>query len=160
MAQTKNNCSSKAKQNLKTQGVKTFLPLVEITSRTKGLFKKELKPLFPNYIFLSFDKSLFEWRKINNTRGIRKLLVVSNQPQAIPDEFIEELQLRCDKNEKIIAGELVTGGDKVEVINGPFAKMVGTIEHLDSINRVILMLDLMGQKTRATVETADIKPAN
>ena len=44
--QYKPNSSATAKRNLERQGVKTFMPLIEITERKHSKFVTALKPLF------------------------------------------------------------------------------------------------------------------
>ena len=62
--QFKPNSHYQATKNLNRQGFKTFLPLHEITSRKASRFVKSTKPLFPGYMFVSFDKTENKWHKI------------------------------------------------------------------------------------------------
>ena len=149
--QCKTNSYLLAKKNLENQGVKTFLPLIEVTQRKSTKFITALKPLFPGYIFVSFNLKNFRWTAINNTIGIIKLITADNIPQCIPSNFISYLKLRCDKDDKLVSGEPKLG-KKAKILNGPFSQMIGTVENIDPQKRVTLLFELMGQKTKTLVK--------
>ena len=151
VVQHKPNHHKIAQQNLERQGFSTFLPFFESTKRKATKFISEIKPVFPGYIFVSFDKSLNKWTKINNTKGVTKLLLVNSTPQPIPADFVKALKLRYNINDKI------SKGDKVEVIKGPFVNLIGTIDKASPQKRVTLLFELMGQKVKTSVSMEDIK---
>ena len=157
VAQYKPNSFFVAKKNLENQGIETFLPLIEMTKRKAARFLTELKPLFPGYIFISFNVQNFEWRSINNTVGLSRLIVLNNIPQTIPETFISSLKLRCDYKGKLMTGNKVTVGRKVEVLKGPFAKMIGSVEKIDPQERVTLLFEILGRKTKTTVSNSEVK---
>ena len=55
LAQLKPNCANIADKNLKRQGFQTFLPIEEETRKRNGKFVTAMRPLFPGYIFVTFD---------------------------------------------------------------------------------------------------------
>ncbi|MDC1455275.1 transcriptional activator RfaH, partial [Amylibacter sp.] len=67
--QYKANSHVKAKKNLSRQGFETFLPIHNTTSRKASRFVNTAQPLFPGYMFITFDSTKDEWHKINNTFG-------------------------------------------------------------------------------------------
>ena len=155
-AQCKTNSYFLAKKNLENQGVKTFLPLIEVTQRKSSKFITALRPLFPGYIFVSFNLKNFRWTVINNTVGIVKVITADNMPQSIPSNFISYLKLRCDKNDKLVTSEELNLGKKAKILNGPFSQMIGTVENIDPQRRVTLLFELMGQKTKTLVKETHI----
>ena len=51
-------------------------------------------------------------------------------------------------------------GDKVKVINGPFANMYGKVDKIDLENQVLeVLLDLFGQETNVELKFTDIEKA-
>ena len=157
VAQCKPNSCFKAKKNLDRQGVATFLPLIETTRRKPKEFLTELKPLFPGYLFLSFDAEKIKITTINSTIGLQRLLVLNNIPQTIPRNFVKALKLRCDKNGKLLTGEELKIGSNVEVLKGPFAKMVGMVEKIDSHKRITLLFEILGQKAKMTIPNKELR---
>jgi len=55
--QFKPNTHFQAKKNFNQQGFETFLPLHNITSRIESRFISTTKPLFPGYMFVTFDRT-------------------------------------------------------------------------------------------------------
>ena len=148
-AQTKTNGHYKAQKNLENQGFKTFLPLIETSKRSAKKFITKSIPLFPGYIFVSFSMSNLNWRSINSTLGVKKLVESNKIPQCIPQEFIASLKHRCDKEGKLVGEETLNVGAKVRIVKGPFTEMIGTIEKIDAKDRITLLLDFMGKDTKA-----------
>jgi transcriptional antiterminator RfaH len=71
--QFKPNSHYQASKNLNQQGFETFLPLHDSTTRKSSRFISTKKPLFPGYMFITFDRTENDWHKINNTYGVSKL---------------------------------------------------------------------------------------
>lgn len=69
--QTKPKKETEAESYLLTRGVEAFNPLMETFALRSGRTSKELKPLFPGYIFGKFDLDenypLVRW-----ARGLKK----------------------------------------------------------------------------------------
>ena len=74
LAQCKPNATHVAVRNLDNQGFVSFLPLQEGTKRKGKGFQNQIRPLFPGYLFVQLDVNDGPWRKINNTRGVARLV--------------------------------------------------------------------------------------
>ncbi|MGB1336605.1 KOW motif-containing protein [Planktomarina sp.] len=48
-------------------------------------------------------------------------------------------------------------GDEVQVISGPFADYIATIEKIDADNRIWLLMEFMGQKTQMAVRPGQMQ---
>ena len=160
VAQYKPHCHALAKFNLENQNIETFLPLAETTKRRAAKFFTELQPLFPGYIFISLDIKRFRWSSINNTRGITRLLVSNNKPQAIPNNFILALKLRCDEEGIVKKPNILVPGEKVILRKGPFTKMIGLIEQIDTQERITLLLEILGQKAKTSISNDNLEIFN
>jgi transcription antitermination factor NusG len=51
-------------------------------------------------------------------------------------------------------------GDRVMVVDGAFADRIGRIAELDDAERITLLMDIFGRKTRAFVSASQIVAAN
>lgn len=151
LIQTKPNAHRLAERNLKRQGFETFLPLKEVTKRQAFRFVNDLRPLFAGYMFVAFDLSTAPWRKINSTLGVSRLVSFNNTPKAVPLTLITGLMLRCDADGKLLPPKTLNAGDEIEVLTGPFAKFIGTVESIGAEQRIWILLELMGQQTRLQV---------
>ncbi len=160
LVQFKPNCHQLATRNLRRQGFETFLPLQEITKRKPSKFTTQLRPLFPGYMFVSFnltqDPSQVSWQKINSTMGVSRLVSSNGRPRPVPLELITNLMLRCDKSGKLSPATLFKQGEYVQFLNGPFANFIAKVEKTDALQRVWVLLDAMGQITRVQAKPGQL----
>ena len=149
--QYKPNAHIVATKNLHRLGFETFLPMQEVTNRKCSRFVRIRRPLFPGYLFVKFDLSLPSWRIIKGTIGVIRLLSNDGVPSPVPKDLITGLQLRCDKSGTLNAEKNLSTGDKINLINGPFANFSATVEKIEGNQRVWLLMEIMGHKARLKV---------
>jgi len=58
---------------------------------------------------------------------------------------------RCDTQGRVLPPDQFALGDELQVMSGPFAEYVATIETIDAEQRIWLLMEFMGQKTRMAV---------
>ncbi len=145
-AQLKPNGYAKAKHNLERQGYKTFMPLLERVVSHARTKRRVMRPLFPGYIFITFDPGRTQWRSINNTFGVSSLIMArTNTPARVPDSLMTALLTRCDVSGHILPPEKFNAGDKVRIIGGAFEGTLAKVQHASEGERVRLLLDIMGR---------------
>jgi transcriptional antiterminator RfaH len=154
LIQFKPNSYRLAERNLHRQGFETFLPMQKITRRKASRFVSDLKPVFPGYMFVSVNSELAPWRTINSTVGVSKLVSFEGKPKPLPLQLISGLMLRCDASRTLLPPKSLSEGDSVEMLTGPFANFIATVDTIDPEQRIWVLMDFMGQKTRMQV-TAD-----
>jgi transcriptional antiterminator RfaH len=146
--QFKSNSHHLATKNLNRQGFETFLPLHDTTSRKLSRFINTSKPLFPGYMFIKFDKAESEWHKINSTYGVSRLITFNSILKSIPTTFVDHLMKRYDLSGKLLPIKKLKKGDHVTVLKGPFADFIATVEKYEADQRIWILMDLMGRKTK------------
>ena len=154
LIQFKPNSHRVAERNLHRQGFETFLPMQKITRRKASRFVSDQKPLFPGYMFVNVNSELAPWRSINSTFGVSKLVSFEGKPKPLPLQLISGLMLRCDASGTLLPPKSLNEGDSVEMLTGPFATFVATVDTIDPEQRIWVLMHFMGQKTRMQV-TAD-----
>lgn len=152
LAQLKPNSYRIAEKNLKRQSFETFLPMQEETSRRNGKFVSSMKPLFPGYLFVTFDTTAGGWHKINSTYGVTGLVSFARDPAPVPGDLVSALKRRCDDSGKLLPPCSLRPGDSVKLTSGPFADFMATIEKIAPDRRVWVLLDLMGRTTRLAID--------
>lgn len=153
LIQFKPNCHNLAERNLNRQGFKTFLPMQHNTHRKSCRFVSDLKPLFPGYMFVSVNNELAPWRAINSTAGVSRLISFEGRPKSIPIQLISGLKLRCDASGVLLPPKNLNEGDNIKILTGPFANFIARVDTIDPKQRVWVLMDFMGQKTRMQVDT-------
>ena len=155
--QFKPNSHHKATKNLNQLGFETFLPLHDTTSRKASRFITSAQPLFPGYMFISFDRAEPKWHKINNTYGVTRLVSFNGILKPIPTTFIDSLMSRYDLSGKLLP---IKKGDQVKVLKGPFADFIATVEKYESDQRIWILMDLMGRKTKIQTPLNTLQPSD
>jgi len=148
--QFKSNSHHIAAKNLNQQGFETFLPLYDTTSRGTSRFINTSKPLFPGYMFINFNRAESELHKINNTYGVSRLITFNSILKSIPTIFVDHLMKRYDLSGKLLPIQKLKKGDQVKILKGPFADFIATVEKHETDQRIWVLMDLMGRKTKIT----------
>ena len=144
--QFKPNSHHQANKNLIQQGFETFLPLHDTTSRNVSRFINATRPLFPGYMFITFDRAESNWHKINNTYGVSRLVTFNSTLKSLPATFVNNLMKRYDLSGKLLPPKKLKKGDQVKVLNGPFVNFIATVETYEADQRIFILMDLMGRK--------------
>ena len=140
-----------AEQQLRRQGFGTFLPMQKITRRNVSRFVSDLKPLFPGYMFLRINSFRAPWRTINSTIGVSRVVCLGGKPKPLPLQIISDLMHRCDVSGTLLPPKSLSEGDSVQVLTGPFASFVATVDTINPEERIWVLMEFMGQKTRMEV---------
>ena len=158
LVQFKPNAQNVANRNLGQQGFETFLPLLEVTRRHGSRFVRQLRPLFPGYMFIHLDPDVAPWRKVNSTQGVSRIVQFNDAPATVPQGLVERLRARCDDSGYILSTETIAEGQTLEIVDGPFSSFVGTVEKIDSQNRIWLLLEFMSQGMRIHLNRNQVIP--
>ena len=157
LAQLKPNAVQIAERNLRRQGFDTFLPKAEITTQRNGRFATKLQPLFPGYIFVALDLAGGHWRTVNSTQGITRLVSFGKMPAGVPDEIMMLLIDNCETTGILTPPEAPQVGDTIKISSGPFSQFIAEVLEVRSDQRVWILLDVMGARTKVSVKTEQIQ---
>jgi len=156
-ATVKPNRFAQAKLNLQNQNFKTFMPLLERTVRYARVEQQVLRPAFPGYIFVGFDRDTTQWRVINNTFGVSGLVMsAANSPLPVHADLMASMMARCDSVGKVLPPAAFAAGDKVRVLSGPFKDLLAEVAKTSDGDRVRLLLDLMGRAVSTGCVEVDV----
>jgi len=142
--QTKPKKEPEAKSYLSRKGVKVFFPLLESFTQKSGRISKDVKPLFPNYIFGNFD-AVQDYTLVKYGKGVNKVVSFGNEPAPISEAIIEEIRGRVDDTGIVKMKIDLRPNDPVRVKSGPFRDFLGIFEKwLPEKERVRILLNLIG----------------
>lgn len=131
----------------------------EIETMKDGSTKEKKKKLFAGYVLVEMVMSDEAWYIVRNTPGVTGFLGSSGKgakPTPIPPHEIDKVlsmmgMTRMDTEKALEAGQ------KVKVVDGPFAGMEGTIDSIDKENaKLNVLIDLFGQETPVELEMFQI----
>ena len=108
---------------------------------------------------MSVNSELAPWRSINSTIGVSKLVSFEGKPKPLPLQLISGLMLRCDASGTLLPPKSLSEGDNVEMLTGPFANFIATVDTIGPEQRIWVLMDFMGQKTRIRVSADQLQLA-
>jgi transcriptional antiterminator RfaH len=155
--QFKPNAHLQAVKNLNRQGFETFLPVNFTTSEKSSRFTNATRPLFPGYMFIKFDRAETKWHKINNTYGVSRLLTFNSILESVPNSIINALINRHDVSGKLQSSKKLKKDDQVKILFGPFANFIASVEAYETDQRIWILMDLMGRKSKIQTSAENLQ---
>jgi transcriptional antiterminator RfaH len=141
-----------AAESLSAQDFGVYCPKVMKHVRHARRAYDAPRPLFPGYLFVELGGKHARWRPILGTFGVRSVIRHGNAPALLPVGFVENLKAR--EMEGVIRRPEAPfrTGQRVAVSGGPFDGVIGQIIELRDRDRVLVLLDLLNQKTKLHIE--------
>ena len=150
--QTQPNRENLAVEHLKRQGFSVWMPICEQIIRHARKSKRVWRPLFPGYLFINLDVETAQWRSINGTIGVNRIVSFGQRPAPVAAQFIDALQ-NIEANEGLVAvnGDDLLPGQDVEILSGPMAGTIAKLLSLEAGDRVTVLLNMLGHFVRGKV---------
>jgi transcriptional antiterminator RfaH len=133
------------------EGIEVFCPRLRYRKATRRGKIWWVEPMFPGYVLAKFNMAEME-RAVTFCHGVRGLVRFGSEIPAVPESFVEAMKNEIRNRKDADADELVTLsptlelGDEVEVANGPFQGMQGTVVAVPSATeRVKILLEFLGK---------------
>ena len=145
LLKTKSRQENTAILNLENQNFHVYCPY--------GFINNKNVALFPGYIFIQLDADVQNWSPIRSTKGVLHLVRFGLNFAKISDniiEFIKANQLNTEEKLKNI--NKFKPGDKVQILDGTFKNCIAIFKSFKPDERVILLMDLLGQQQNITIK--------
>lgn len=134
-----------------------FIPLQEILFRKAGILKKEIKLLFPGYVFIESMLPSQDFMKeiniaINRCSDIIGLLKYSDTEISMKESEKNMMISLCNNEHCIEASYGVIEGDKIRIFEGPLKGLESVVRKVNRHKREALIeLEIMGDVRLVTV---------
>jgi len=149
-----------ARTNLARQGYEIYLPLIRQPRKRRGRRVTVIAPMFPRYLFIRLDSHTDNWGPIRSTLGVVSIVRFGQTPAAVPDELIAFLRRREDEQGvQVLPVDEYRKGSRVRITEGTMMGYEAIFLAKSGRDRVVVLLEIMGKRTRATVNLAAIEPA-
>jgi transcriptional antiterminator RfaH len=151
----------RAQEHLLRQGFEVCLPLYLKRRSHARRVQLAPAPLFPRYLFVSFDASRQRWRAIRSTRGVIDLVCNGETPVPVPATVVDEIQRRRDADGYVVLARHLDlkRGMRIRIDYGPFAASEAIFEATRDEDRVIALLSLMGREVVVQLPIRAVAPA-
>jgi transcription antitermination factor NusG len=158
VVQTLPNREANAWMQLEAQGFRTFLPRYAKTIRHARKLTTVSAPFFPRYLFVVVNLGRDRWRSVNGTFGVAHLITGNGFPIPVQHGVVECLLASYSADGHLQLADRLMIGERVRVLSGPFADMVGKLARLDGGGRVQVLLQLLGGEVAVSVARAALMP--
>jgi len=157
-AQTHHGREALADDNLRRQGLETFLPTYR-EQRKDG--SEVVRYLFPSYIFIAMEAMEY-WPIVHRSIGIKQVLTFHPnkkeyiEPSLLSSEAIETLRRSATLDEQKEARR-ITAGCYVKILSGVFAGQAESalVEWADN-TRATLLISIFNRRVRAQFYLRDL----
>jgi transcriptional antiterminator RfaH len=143
---------TRAARELRNQSFMVFLPRLVVEHTKRGTV---MVPLFPKYLFVSFDVVTPRWRSIHSTFGVRRLMSCNAEtPLTVPENLMAMLIVNAGPDQVFDfrpAGPRFHVEQRLRVTSGPFENFEGLCTATGP-RRVSLLLEFLGGQREVTVD--------
>jgi len=155
LIQCKPRQDARALENLERQDFVCYRPMRAVERHLEGRTRTVDEALFPGYLFIRLNRETDNWRAINSTRGVHRIVRFNDFPIPVTDELIDGIRAR-------LVGPLVwepylKPGDRVRIEEGAFAQTEAIFLVDDGNQRVVLLLNILQTEQRLSFPLANVR---
>jgi transcription elongation factor/antiterminator RfaH len=154
---TRSRHESVVSDGLSKKALEVFLPKVKVRSKRRDRKAMVHVPLFPGYVFVKTDLHPHHHLEVVKTFGVVRLIGTQQGPVPVAEETIASLKIMVAAEMPIITGQRLQPGDRVMVVNGPFAGVIGTFVRYRNQGRVVVNIEALGQFAGVEVPEEDLE---
>lgn len=142
---------AKAALELQRAGYQTFLPHFrrEIV-RSRGKPAQTFVAMFPRYLFISGARRVWPTTVDGVQDIVRNGLVWAKMPGGVIESIVEF------QNTPIAEPPVLRSGDRVEILDGPFASFMATVNKVLPHDQAELLVSMFGRETKARADIAQL----
>lgn len=140
----------RAMEHLQRQNVTCLTPFISVEKVVQGKRVTVDEPLFPNYMFVSFDPETIHTTTISATRGVSHFVRFGALPATVPEQVISDL-MQAEKSHYVDPATPCQG-DLVVVTEGPFEGIQAIFTEPDGEMRSMLLLNLLNKQVAHSVK--------
>lgn len=155
---TKSRQEQRALINLEQQGYECYLPVLTVEKLRRGVLSVAEEPLFARYLFIRLDASQSgkSWGPIRSTKGVSHLVAFGAEPIRVDERLIQVL--RAQKDALFSQPQrLFVSGERLLLIDGPFAGIEAIYQMNDGENRAIVLVELLNKSTQLKTPLASLR---
>jgi transcriptional antiterminator RfaH len=161
VVQTHPNAELRAAEHLRRQGFEVYMPRFRKLRRHARKTESVIRPLFPRYCFVAFDRSAGSWQAVRSTIGVSNLVGGRDGPIPLRDGVMRDLKRREDDSGffRFDAPPRFFPGEKIRFLTGALSACIGLFESMTDHDRVAVLLELFGRKVRVIVDGGNVARA-
>jgi len=129
---------------------------IEIKDGQRRIVKRRI---FPGYILVNMILTEKSWYVVRNTPGVTGFVGIGNKPTPLSDEEVEKIMKRIEAEAPQIQVSF-RPGQKVRIIEGPFADFIGVVDEIfPEKGKVRILVSFFGRETPVELDFLQVERA-
>jgi transcription termination/antitermination protein NusG len=138
---------------------RVVVPTEEEVEIKNGQRRTVQKKIFPGYVLVEMQLDDESWFVVRNTPGVTSFVGHGNTPTPLPDTEVQAI-LKQMREEKPQVRITYNRGDRVKIIDGPFAEFLGTIDTVDDEKtKLRVLVSMFGRETPVELDFLQVEKA-
>lgn len=149
-------------QRIESMGMQEFIfqvvvPTVEEIEIRDGKRRTVERCLYPGYIMVQVKLTDDSWYVVRNTPGVTGFVGMGNTPTPLRTEAVQGILRRMEAAAPQVRATFKPG-QKVRIIEGPFADFIGTVDDLDEERtKVRILVSFFGRETPVELDFLQVE---
>ncbi|MBL8639692.1 MAG: transcription termination/antitermination protein NusG [Alphaproteobacteria bacterium] len=146
-------------QGIESKVEDILIPTQEVVDIKRGQKVSSQEKIYPGYVLTKMDLSDELWHMVKNIPKVTGFLGSGNRPSPISEReasrLIAQIQEGIEKPKSSVMYEI---GEKVKVMEGPFASFEGLVEEVDDVKgRLKVSVSIFGRATPVELEFSQVE---
>jgi transcriptional antiterminator RfaH len=145
-------------ENLERQGYTCYLPMFPVQKIRRTKLTTVEESLFPRYLFIELDTGPqgLDWGPIRSTMGVNRLVRFGLEAAKVDQRVIDFLR-ENESNLRAAPAEHFTPGERLTVLDGPFAGLGAVFQIMESEKRVIVLIEMLARQVKVAVAPSSVR---
>lgn len=151
-------------QRIESMGMQEFIfqvvvPTVEEIEIKDGKRRTVERCLYPGYIMVQMTLTDDSWYVVRNTPSVTGFVGMGNTPTPLRPEAVQGILRRMEASAPQVRATFKPG-QKVRIIEGPFADFIGTVDDIDEERtKVRVLVSFFGRETPVELDFLQVEKA-
>ncbi len=151
-------------QRIESMGMQDYIfqvvvPTVEEIEIKDGKRRTVERCLFPGYIMVQLVLTDDSWYVVRNTPGVTGFVGMGNKPVPLRQEQVQGILRRMEAEAPQIRATFKSG-QKVRIIEGPFADFIGEVDDIDEERaKLRVLVSFFGRETPVELDFLQVEKA-
>ncbi len=151
-------------QRIESMGMQDYIfqvvvPTVEEIEIRDGKRRTVERCLYPGYIMVQMILTDDSWYVVRNTPGVTGFVGMGNEPTPLRPEAVQSILRRMEAAAPQVRATFKLG-QKVRIIEGPFADFIGVVDDIDEERtKVRVLVSFFGRETPVELDFLQVEKA-